>query len=181
MPQSSSEPISAELSERCAAIEVLVLDVDGVLTDGTITIDERGVEIKHFNVRDGAAIGFWRRAGKRPAILSGRTSAAVDRRAAELGITEVVQGAFRKAEPFRELLQRLKVEPHQVCYVGDDIADLPPLRLAGLAACPGDAAPEVLSFCQLVTRSPGGRGAVREVVEVILKAQGLWEGLVREE
>lgn len=181
MTQSTSGPISAELSERCAGIDLLVLDVDGVLTDGTITIDERGVEIKHFHVRDGAAVGLWRRAGKQTAILSGRSSAAVDRRAAELAIAEVIQGAFRKIEPFRALIQRLGVEPRRVCYVGDDLADLPPLRLAGLAACPADAAPEVLSYCQLVTRAPGGRGAVREVVEVVLKAQGLWDGLVREE
>lgn len=167
-----------DLDARCAGIEVLIVDVDGVLTDGVIAIDDRGVETKHFHVRDGSGIALWRKAGKRIAILSGRFAPLVDRRAAELGIFPVIQGASCKAEPFRKLLREFSVEPRQVCFVGDDLADLPALRSAGLAACPADAAPEVRSAVQLVTSLPGGKGALREIVEVILKAQGRWQNLI---
>jgi 3-deoxy-D-manno-octulosonate 8-phosphate phosphatase (KDO 8-P phosphatase) len=168
----------ADLAARCAGIEVLIVDVDGVLTDGVIAIDDRGVETKHFHVRDGSGVALWRRAGKRIAILSGRFAPLVDRRAAELGISPVIQGVSSKAEPFVRLLRVLSVEPRQVCYVGDDLADLPALRSAGLAACPADAAPEVKAAAQLITTAPGGRGALREVVEVILKAQNHWQDLI---
>ena len=172
-------PVAEEdLAARCGPIELLLVDVDGVLTDGVIAIDDRGVETKHFHVRDGSAFHLWRQAGKRAAILSGRRAPLVDRRAAELGIAPVIQGVPRKAGPFRDLLAELGLEARQVCYVGDDLADLPVLRAAGLAACPADAAPEVREAAHLVTRSPGGRGAVREVVEAILKRQGSWDALV---
>ncbi len=171
-------PTPSDLAERCGPIELLLLDVDGVLTDGVIAIDDRGVETKHFHVRDGAGLSLWRKAGKRAAILSGRCSAAVDRRAAELGITPVIQGRSDKEEPFRALIGGLGLAPQQVCYVGDDLPDLPVLLAVGLAACPVDAVPEVREVVHLVTRAPGGRGAVREVVETILKHQGGWEGLV---
>jgi 3-deoxy-D-manno-octulosonate 8-phosphate phosphatase (KDO 8-P phosphatase) len=171
-------PPPADLAARCGPIELLVVDVDGVLTDGVIALDDRGVETKHFHVRDGSAFSLWRKAGKRAAILSGRTAPAVDRRAAELGITPVIQGASRKREPFRKLISDMGLEAEQVCYVGDDLADLPVLVAAGLAACPADAAAEVREVAHFVTIAPGGRGAVREVVELILKEQGKWEGLI---
>jgi 3-deoxy-D-manno-octulosonate 8-phosphate phosphatase (KDO 8-P phosphatase) len=164
--------------ERLRAIELLVLDVDGVLTDGVIAIDDHGVETKHFHVRDGAALTAWRRLGRRAAILSGRSARAVEHRAADLGIAPVLQGVERKAAAFRALVEELGFEPGQACYMGDDLADLGPLRLAGLAACPADAAAEVRAACHLVTTAPGGRGAAREVIEAILGAQGLWEALV---
>lgn len=168
----------AALAARCARIEVMIVDVDGVLTDGTILVDDRGVETKHFHVRDGSGVQFWRKAGKRIAILSGRFAPLVNRRAAELGIHPVIQGVSSKAEPFVRLLRELSVEPHQVCFVGDDLADLPAMRAAGLAACPADAATEVKAAAQLVTTARGGRGAVREVVETILKAQNRWQDVV---
>jgi 3-deoxy-D-manno-octulosonate 8-phosphate phosphatase (KDO 8-P phosphatase) len=167
-----------DLAARCAPIELLVVDVDGVLTDGVIAIDDRGVETKHFHVRDGSALTFWRALGKRAAILSGRWAPVVNRRAAELGIAPVIQGVSQKGEAFRTLIADLGVEPRQVCFVGDDLADLPVLGAVGLAACPADAAPEVRQGVHLVTEAEGGRGAIREVVEVILKSQGSWEGLV---
>src|SRR3954470_3813315 len=111
----------AELAARCGPIELLLVDVDGVLTDGVIAIDDHGVETKHFHVRDGSALNLWRRSGKRAAILSGRTAPAVDRRAAELGIAPVIQGAAEKGEPFRALIAELGLEARQVCYVGDDL------------------------------------------------------------
>jgi 3-deoxy-D-manno-octulosonate 8-phosphate phosphatase (KDO 8-P phosphatase) len=166
------------LAARCATVEVLVVDVDGVLTDGVIAVDDHGVETKRFHVRDGWALNAWRKLGKRTALISGRTSKATARRAAELGITPVIQGAAAKAAPFRALLVELGVGAEQVAYMGDDLPDLPVLAAAGLAACPADAALEVRSLCHYVAHAPGGRGAVREVIELILKHQGLWDPIV---
>src|SRR3954468_9120143 len=171
-------PPAPDLAARCGPIELLLVDVDGVLTDGVIAIDDHGAETKHFHVRDGSALTLWRGSGKRAAILSGRSAPAVDRRAAELGIAPVIQGAAQKAEPFRALIAQLGLDAGQVCYVGDDLADLPVLGAVGLAACPADAAPEVIEAVHLVAKAPGGRGAVREVIETILEAQGLRDGLV---
>lgn len=168
----------AALAALCGPIELLLVDVDGVLTDGVIAVDDRGVETKHFHVRDGSAISLWRKAGKRAAILSGRWTPLVDRRAAELGISPVIQGAASKGEPFRDLIRNLGLDARQVCYMGDDLADIPVLAAVGLAACPADAAPEVRRVARFVTRANGGRGAVREVVEMILKNQGVWDRLL---
>lgn len=173
-----ASPPDAGLGSRCGPIELLVVDVDGVLTDGVIAIDDKGIETKNFYVRDGSGIHLWRKAGRQIAILSGRWTPAVDRRAAELGIETVIQGRPQKAAPFRELLGSMQLEPHQVCYVGDDLPDLPAMALSGLAACPADAVPEVRRAAHLVTQAPGGRGAVREVIETILKEQGAWEALM---
>ncbi len=167
-----------DLVARCGPIELLLVDVDGVLTDGVIAVDDRGIETKHFHVRDGSGFSLWRKAGKRSAILSGRWAPLVDRRAAELGITPVIQGAAEKGGPFRSLIAGLGLEARQVCYVGDDLADLPVLAAVGLAACPADAAAEVRQMVHLVTDAPGGRGVIREVVERVLKHQGVWERLL---
>lgn len=178
MPNPLTDATAADLAARCAGIEALVLDVDGVLTDGVIAIDDEGVERKRFHVRDGWALNAWRKAGKRVALISGRTSRATARRAAELGISPVVQGASAKAGPFRQVLAELGLEPGRVACMGDDLPDLPVLAAAGLAACPADAAAEVQAVCHLITRAPGGRGAVREVVELLMRHQGLWDPLV---
>ncbi|QEH32041.1 3-deoxy-D-manno-octulosonate 8-phosphate phosphatase KdsC [Aquisphaera giovannonii] len=167
----------AELAARCSGIELLALDVDGVLTDGVIELDDDGVESKHFHVRDGLGLALWHRAGKRSAILSGRAAEVVRRRAEELKIGHVAQGLADKGEAFRAMLGELGLDARQVCYVGDDLIDLPVLRAAGLAACPADAVAEVRQSAQVITEAPGGRGAVREVVETILRAQGLWHNL----
>ncbi len=168
----------AELAARCRPIELLVADVDGVLTDGGLALDDHGIETKRFHVRDGMAYSLWHQAGKQTAILSGRRSTAVERRAAELKIAHVLQGHEQKAAPLRTLIEALGLSQHQVCFVGDDLADLPVLRTVGLAACPADAASEVKDAAHLIARAEGGRGAVREVVEVILKSQGRWDDLV---
>src|SRR5262249_40336449 len=162
MPLPSPSSSSPGLAERCGPVELLLVDVDGVLTDGVIAVDDRGVETKHFHVRDGSAISLWRRAGKRAAILSGRAAAAVEAGGAELGIAPVIQGAAEKGPPFRTLIAELGLDATQVCYVGDDIPDLPVLRAVGLSACPADAAAEVQSAVHLITKAGGGRGAVRE-------------------
>jgi 3-deoxy-D-manno-octulosonate 8-phosphate phosphatase (KDO 8-P phosphatase) len=168
----------AELAARCQSIELLVTDVDGVLTDGAVVLDDRGIETKQFHVRDGLAFSLWHRAGKQAAILSGRTSAAVGRRARELGIGRVFQGHDEKVIPFRLLIDQLGLAEGQVCYVGDDLPDLPVLRSAGLAVCPADAAFEVKEAAHFVSGVPGGRGVIREIVELILKSQGKWNELI---
>lgn len=168
------------LHERCARIELLLLDVDGVLTDGSIIYHEGRSEIKAFHVRDGSGLNLWRRAGKRAAIISGRRSANVKMRALELGVRPVVQGAADKLPAFEELLRGQEISAERVCAIGDDVPDLPLLRRCGLAVAVADACPEAIADAHYVTRSPGGRGAVREVIERILQAQGIWQRLVQE-
>jgi 3-deoxy-D-manno-octulosonate 8-phosphate phosphatase (KDO 8-P phosphatase) len=168
----------AGLIECCRRIELLILDVDGVLTDGRITYADDEREIKSFHVRDGSALRFWADAGKQTAIVSGRNSPTVARRAVELKIGLVVQGAENKLDGLRSILAGVGLEPAQVCAVGDDLPDLPLLKNCGLAVAVGDACPEVRAAAHLVTARRGGRGAVREVVEILLRAQGRWHELV---
>ncbi len=163
------------LAERCAAIELLLLDVDGVLTEGSIVYADDQVELKHFHVRDGAGLKIWQNCGKRAAILSGRTSRVVEIRAAELGIAPVLQGNWRKWPGYRQVLEASGLSAKQVCFVADDVPDLPVLGDCGLAVAVADACPDVLRAAHYVSRAPGGRGAVREVVELILRCQGHWQ------
>jgi 3-deoxy-D-manno-octulosonate 8-phosphate phosphatase (KDO 8-P phosphatase) len=163
------------LRERCLGVELLVADVDGVLTGGGIIYGTGGLELKAFHVRDGSGLKLWHECGKRSALLTGRRSPVVDVRAAELGVTHVVQGAGDKGATFQGLLAAAGVEPGAACYVGDDLPDLPALRAAGLAVAVADACPEVRAAAHYVTRAPGGSGAVREVVELVLRCQGAWQ------
>lgn len=167
------------LARRCRGIEFLLMDVDGVLSDGQIIYTDRGEEIKAFHVRDGAGIALWNRAGKRSGILTGRGGSMVQRRARELGLSVVVEGAKDKFQEYRRLLCELELTEEQVCYVGDDIPDLPVLRHCGLAVTVADACAEVQGEAHYVTGARGGHGAVREVVEMVLKAQGLWSSLLQ--
>ena len=166
------------LAERCSRIEFLLLDVDGVLTDGGIIYDDDGRELKRFHVRDGSALKYWQLAGRRAGILTGRTSEVVKVRAKELGITPVIQGATNKLAAYRDMIASLGVEMRQVTFVGDDLPDIPVLRHCGLAVAVADACPEVLAESQFVTRASGGKGAVREVIEFILRSQGQWAKIV---
>ncbi len=168
-----------KLQQRCEAIELILSDVDGVLTDGTLWLDAQGVELKGFSIRDGLAVRLWQRAGHRFGLVTARSSQAVKLRAAELGITLLRQGSEDKLAVVREVLEQQNLEPDKVCYIGDDLPDLPVLRYVGLGVAVADAAPELRQAAHLVTQAPGGRGAVRETVEVILKAQGRWEQIVR--
>jgi 3-deoxy-D-manno-octulosonate 8-phosphate phosphatase (KDO 8-P phosphatase) len=170
--------MSLSLAERCAAITLLLVDVDGVLTDGSIMYAGGEVEVKAFHVRDGSGLKIWQQQGKRAALISGRRSAAVERRAAELGLTPVVQGVADKLAAFRQLLADTGRSAEEVCAIGDDLPDLPVLCRAGLAIAVADACPEVRQAAQHVTRAPGGRGAVREAIELILHCQGAWQGVV---
>jgi 3-deoxy-D-manno-octulosonate 8-phosphate phosphatase (KDO 8-P phosphatase) len=168
------------LRERMAAVELLVLDVDGVLTGGGIVYGavagETTLEVKAFHVRDGSALKRWHLAGKRSAIVTGRTSAMVDWRAAELGVAHVVQGASDKLAGLERLLAELNLSPQAICYVGDDGPDVPAMRRAGLAVAVADAAAEARAAAHYVTRAAGGAGAAREVIERVLRVQGKWEG-----
>jgi 3-deoxy-D-manno-octulosonate 8-phosphate phosphatase (KDO 8-P phosphatase) len=166
-----------DLSARVAAIELLLLDVDGVLTDGSVVYLDDGTELKRFHVRDGSGLKLWHAAGKRSAIISGRNSAAVSRRAQELGIAPVLQGRDDKLAALAEVLTATGLKPDQVCAIGDDLPDLPVLRWCGLSITVADACAEVKSVAHLVTGAPGGHGAVREAIEWLLKAQGRWAEL----
>ena len=165
---------TSELSARAARIELLLLDVDGVLTDGGVVYLDDGRELKRFHVRDGSGLKLWRAAGKRAAIVSGRSSPAVERRAAELGISPVLQGRDDKLAALDEVLRATGFGPEQVCAVGDDLPDVPVLRRCGLAVAVADACAEARGAAHHVTPVPGGRGAVRDAVEWLLKLQGRW-------
>lgn len=159
---------------RARHIRLLVLDVDGVLTDGVLTYGPSGEETKRFHVRDGLAIQSARRAGLEIAVVSGRASAAVTRRMSELGVVEVHQGVADKDSLVRGLLARLGVAPVDTAVMGDDLLDLPLMRMAGLGLAPADAVPEVRRAAAWVARSGGGQGAVREAVEMLLRSRKAW-------
>jgi 3-deoxy-D-manno-octulosonate 8-phosphate phosphatase (KDO 8-P phosphatase) len=165
-------------ADAVAHIQLLLLDVDGVLTDGRIVYTDVGQEIKAFHVRDGSGLKFWTKSGRQAAILSGRSSAAVTRRAAELGIEPVVQGADEKLPALNRILTETGLQPGQVCAVGDDLPDVPVLTRCGLAVAVADAMPEVKAIAHFVTTAPGGHGAVREVIEWLMRGQGTWDAVV---
>jgi 3-deoxy-D-manno-octulosonate 8-phosphate phosphatase (KDO 8-P phosphatase) len=154
------------------------MDVDGTLTDGAITYAEDGTEWKSFHSRDGLGIKLLAMAGIEAAIVTGRESPVVARRARELGIREVVQGAEDKAEAVRRLRERRGVPAAAVAYVGDDLSDLPAMREAAFSAAPSDAAPEVRAAATFVSALGGGRGAVREAIETLLRREGRWAEVV---
>ncbi|MGF1579445.1 MAG: KdsC family phosphatase [Gemmataceae bacterium] len=157
---------------------MLLLDVDGVLTDGTIVYADNDVEIKKYHVRDGSGLKLWHNAGKSTGIITGRQSRVVEIRGAELGIKVIRQGVKDKLQVFREILVELSVKPEAVCFVGDDVPDLPVMNNCGLSIAVADACTDVATRAHYVTRTPGGRGAVREVVELLLKSQGKWAEVV---
>ena len=155
-------------------IRLLLLDVDGVMTDGRIIFDSNGVESKFFNVKDGHGIKMLQRAGIEVGIISGRESKVVANRAAELGIERVFQKAIDKLSPYLRILADTGLSDDEVAFIGDDLIDIPVLKRVGFAAAPADAVAEVLPFTHFVTRNSGGWGAVREVSDMLLKAQGKW-------
>ena len=166
---------SAEIAQRAGKVRLIVLDVDGVLTDGRIHLSSGGQEGRSFYVRDGLGIRLGQRGGLTFGIISGRESTVVTERAAELGITEVRQGILDKAACLDEMTTRVGVQHDAVCFVGDDLIDVPAMRRVGLAVAPHDAAPECRAAAHHVTESAGGRGAVREIVDLVLRATGRWD------
>jgi 3-deoxy-D-manno-octulosonate 8-phosphate phosphatase (KDO 8-P phosphatase) len=167
------------VAERAAGIRMLLFDVDGVLTDGTVLIHADGAEAKGFNIRDGAAMVWAQRVGLTVGLLSARSSAATTQRAAQLAIRLVVQGVSSKLEAYTRILRDTGVAEAAVAYMGDDLIDIPVLARAGLSAAPADAAAEVRGRVHWVSTVPAGRGAVREFIEVVLRAQNRWDEIVR--
>jgi 3-deoxy-D-manno-octulosonate 8-phosphate phosphatase (KDO 8-P phosphatase) len=165
-------------TELAKPIRLILSDVDGVLTDGSIVIDNAGVESKSFYVRDGYAIKLWLKAGFEFGLLTARNSQVVKIRAAELGIQMVRQGYSEKLTAAKEMMALAKVDPSEVCYIGDDLPDLSVMFDVGLSVTVADGAPEVRQAATWITKAPGGRGAIRELIERLLKAKSLWEDFV---
>lgn len=168
-----------KLEKRIQPIQLIISDVDGVLTDGGITFDNQGIETKKFHVRDGMGIKLWQRAGHHFGILTARSSHIVKLRAVELNIPIVRQGFEDKLPIAIQIMEELQLSPENVCYVGDDLTDLRVMQAVGLAVAVADAAPEVLAAAHFTTQLAGGQGAVRELIEKILQTQKRWDELVR--
>ena len=166
------------LAKKIRPIKLLLFDVDGVLTDGAIFMDEEGRETKRFDVKDGAGIKMAQWCGLEVALLSGRASNVTARRAEELGIKRIVQGALNKGPALEDVLQEAGVAAEEAAYMGDDLLDLPCFGRVGVTACPSDAHPLARREADYVCRRPGGLGAAREWIEVVLKIQGKFDGLV---
>lgn len=163
------------MNDKLKHIKLLLLDVDGVMTDGSIIYDGSGLETKCFNVRDGHGIKMLQRHGIEVGIITGRTSIVVDIRAKELGISLVYQGALKKLESYTDVKEKTGLDDSQIAYMGDDVIDVPVLRRVGFAAVPLDGLPEVRAVAHYVSACGGGRGAVREVCDMILKGRGMWD------
>lgn len=173
------EDLSA-IERRASQIKLVLMDCDGVLTDGSLMLLENGDEQKIFNVRDGHGIVLLQQAGLQAGIISGRSSSFLRRRAIELkmNLELVCQGSASKITDFEELVSRSRFREDQIAYIGDDLNDIPLMRRAELAIAVADAVPETKSVAHYVTQANGGRGAVREAIELILKAQGQWSRLM---
>lgn len=168
------------LMEKAARIRLLVLDVDGVLTDGSIVYDAAGSQIQAFHVHDGLGIKLLERAGIYSAIISSRTSGAMEFRAGELGIRFVYQGVADKISAYEELRNSLNISPSETAYIGDDWVDIKMLRRAGLAVAVCNATTPMKDYAHYITTRPGGHGAVREVCDLILRANGRWSEFLNE-
>lgn len=164
-----------QFAKQAKAVKLLVFDVDGVLTDGGLHYGPEGEAFKRFNVKDGHGLVMARLTGLPAAVLTARTSKIVEIRGAELKLAAVMQGQKYKAPGLQALAASLGLLPSDCAYMGDDTNDLPPMELAGLTACPSDAAPEVRAAADFVSKLPGGHGAARDFVERVLKAQGRWQ------
>jgi len=166
------------LRPHARRIALILMDVDGVMTDGSISFIEGDSESKTYDARDGVGLWIARRVGLRTGLISGRGSAAVARRAAELRMHEVHLKVRDKLATYLRILRRCKLVDDQVCYIGDDLVDLPVLARVGMPVAVADARPEVIRRARFVTHAPGGCGAIREVIDAILKAQGRWEEIM---
>jgi 3-deoxy-D-manno-octulosonate 8-phosphate phosphatase (KDO 8-P phosphatase) len=172
--QMSTPPDASQVELRARRVRVLILDVDGVMTDGRVTYHSGGGDSKTFHVRDGLGVQLLLASRCRVALISGRESEVVTRRAEELGIAPVLQGVDDKVAAYESILRELDCKDEDAAYVGDDLPDLPLLRRTGLSFAVADAAPEARASAQVVLRAGGGQGAVREACEIILRAKGAW-------
>ncbi len=180
-PVTSAQNIDApkaELKQRILPVRMMIFDVDGVLTDGRIIYMDDGAEIKEFDAQDGHGIKLLQRAGIEVALISGRACRAVEHRALGLGIARVYQGSKVKIEPYEQLLADTGLKEHETGFMGDDLIDIPVMRRAGFAVAVPNGAPHIFPYAHYITRASGGRGAAREVCEMILQVQGLWESVM---
>ena len=164
-----------DVLQRASKVSLLIMDVDGVLTDGRIIYAEYGDELKCFDVQDGAGLVFWHRVGLKSAIISGRKSRLLKRRAKEMRVDFLAQGQLIKLPVYKKVLKKFRVTDEQVCVIGDDLMELSMARRAGFTVAVPHAAEEIKNVSHYVTQREGGRGAVREAVDLILKAKGLWD------
>ncbi len=169
--------MNKKIIEKAKKIKMVIFDVDGVLTDGSIIMDDEGKELKRFHVRDGHGIKALQKAGIKVAIITGRESQVVNVRADELGIKEVHQKIFRKSSVYESLLVKYDLKSEEVAFMGDDIVDSELLKRVGLPAVPADADESVKKWAVFISTKRGGRGAVREFIELILKSSGLWDSV----
>ena len=175
----SSTSLPQDVVQRASRVSVLLLDVDGVLTDGRIVYAEYGDELKFFDVQDGAGLVYWNRVGLKSAIITARKSKLLKRRAQETRVDFLAQGQLLKLPMYEKLVKRFRVNDEQVCAIGDDLMELPILRRVGLAVAVPNAVEDVKRVSHYVTQRSGGHGAVREVIDLVLKAKGLWEQLMQ--
>ena len=171
--------MTRDVTARARKIRLLVMDVDGVLTDGRMVLSDRGDELKMFHTHDGIGLALAHRAGLKTAMVTGETSPIAKARGEKLGVGRVVLGARRKGEVVEKLLAEHGVSAEALAYIGDDLLDVPALERAGLAVAVADAVDDVKAVAHVVTKTPGGHGAVRECVELILKAQRVWRSTVQ--
>ena len=164
-----------DVLQRASKISLLVVDEDGVLTDGRIVYAEYGDELKCFNVQDGAGLVYWHRVGLKSAIISGRKSRLLKRRAKEMRVDFLAQGKLAKLPVYKRVLSKFRVTDEQVCVICDDLMELPMARRAGLTVAVPNAVEEIKQVSHYVTQRAGGQGAVRETIDIILKAKGLWD------
>lgn len=166
--------MDAAVKERAAKVKLLVVDNDAVLTDGRIVFGDYGDELKFFDVQDGHGLVMMKRVGVPVVVLSGRKSRVNDRRAKDVQVAKIYQNVKDKAKVYKQILKKFKVAQEEVCYVGDDLVDIPVLKRCGFAVAVNNAVPEVKEIAHYVTAKSGGRGAVREVCDLLLKAQDKW-------
>jgi 3-deoxy-D-manno-octulosonate 8-phosphate phosphatase (KDO 8-P phosphatase) len=167
------------LDQRIQPIQLILSDVDGVLTNGGIVLDNQGIEAKQFNIRDGLGIKLWQKLGNRFGVITARSSHVVKMRMSELGVEIVRQGSENKLRIATQIVEELQVDWKEVCFIGDDLTDLRVMKQAGLAATVADGAAEVRAVAHIATKAPGGQGAVRELIETILKSQERWNEIVK--
>lgn len=172
--------ISAEARRRIKDVKLLIMDVDGVLTNGYIVLGDDPGELKIFDVQDGLGLMLWKKAGLKSAIITAGNTKAVERRADSLKIDKVYQGSINKIEAYNHLKKEFEVNDNQICFIGDDLIDIPILKKAGFACCVLNASKDIYSYAHYVSKAEGGRGAVREIIELILKEQNLWNGVIEE-
>lgn len=167
--------IKSEVAERAKRVKLLIVDIDGVMTDGRIVYSIYGDELKFFDVTDGFGISLLNRAGIKTAIITAKKSRIVKMRARDLKIAKAYQGFIDKLIPFDKLLKEFKISPEEICFVGDDLPDIPVLKRVGLAVSVPNALDEVKAIAHYITSKAGGRGAVREVCDILLKSQDKWD------